>query len=99
MLNDLDININPVEELYNQDIYVPGDISSAAFIIVGALITKGSEVLIKNVGLNKTRTGIIDVVKNMNGNIEIINQRFVGGETSWRFISKVQQRFKWYNNR
>lgn len=79
-VNDLDITINPVKELFNQDIYVPGDISSAAFIIVGALITKGSEVLIKNVGLNKTRTGIIDVVKNMNGNIEIINQRLVGGE-------------------
>ena len=79
-VNDLDITINPVKELFNQDIYVPGDISSAAFMIVGALITKGSEVLIKNVGLNKTRTGIIDVVKNMNGNIEIINQRLVGGE-------------------
>lgn len=79
-VNNLDITINPVKELFNQDIYVPGDISSAAFIIVGALITKGSEVLIKNVGLNQTRTGIIDVVKNMNGKIEIINQRLVGGE-------------------
>ncbi len=77
---DLKINVNPVEELYSQDIYVPGDISSAAFIIVGALITKGSEVEIKNVGLNETRTGIIDVVKSMNGNIEILNKRFVGGE-------------------
>ena len=79
-LDDLKINVNPVEELYSQDIYVPGDISSAAFIIVGALITKGSEVEIKNVGLNETRTGIIDVVKSMNGNIEILNKRFVGGE-------------------
>ena len=79
-INDLQININPVDELYSQDIYVPGDISSAAFIIVGALITKGSEVLIKNVGLNETRTGIIDVVKSMNGNIEIFNRRLVGGE-------------------
>lgn len=79
-VDDLKININPVEELFSHDIYVPGDISSAAFIIVGALITKGSEVLIKNVGLNETRTGIIDVVKNMNGNIEIINQRLVSGE-------------------
>lgn len=79
-VNNLDITINPVKELFNQDIYVPGDISSAAFIIVGALITKGSEVLIKNVGLNQTRTGIIEVVKNMNGKIEIINQRLVGGE-------------------
>lgn len=79
-INDLQININPVDELYSQDIYVPGDISSSAFIIVGALITKGSEVLIKNVGLNETRTGIIDVVKSMNGNIEIFNRRLVGGE-------------------
>lgn len=79
-INDLQINVNPVDELYSQDIYVPGDISSSAFIIVGALITKGSEVLIKNVGLNETRTGIIDVVKSMNGNIEIFNKRLVGGE-------------------
>ena len=65
--NGLDIIVNPVDELFNQDIYVPGDISSAAFIIVGALISEGSEVLIKNVGLNETRTGIID-------------ERVVGGE-------------------
>ena len=79
-VENLKISVNPVNELFSQDIYVPGDISSAAFIIVSALITKGSEVIIKNVGLNKTRTGIIDVVKNMNGNIEIINERLVGGE-------------------
>lgn len=79
-VDDLKININPVDELYSHDINVPGDISSAAFIIVGALITKGSEVLIKNVGLNETRTGIIDVVKSMNGNIEILNKRLVCGE-------------------
>ena len=78
--NGLDIIVNPVDELFNQDIYVPGDISSAAFIIVGALISEGSEVLIKNVVLNETRTGIIDVIKNMNGNIEIIDERVVGGE-------------------
>ena len=79
-VDDLKISINPVNELFSQDIYVPGDISSAAFIIVSALITKGSEVIIKNVGLNETRTGILDVVKSMNGNIEIINERLVGGE-------------------
>ena len=79
-VENLKISVNPVNELFSQDIYVPGDISSAAFIIVSALITKGSEVIIKNVGLNETRTGIIDGVKNMNGNIEIINERLVGGE-------------------
>ena len=79
-IENLKISVNPVNELFSQDIYVPGDISSAAFIIVSTLITKDSEVIIKNVGLNETRTGIIDVVKNMNGNIEIINERLVGGE-------------------
>ena len=79
-IKDLKISINPVDELFSHDIHVPGDISSAAFIIVSALISKGSEVIIKNVGLNETRTGIIDVVKRMNGNIEIINERLFGGE-------------------
>lgn len=90
-VEDLKIKINPVDELYNQDIYVPGDISSAAFIIVGALISEGSEVLIKNVGLNETRTGIIDVVKSMNGNIEILNKRFVGGEVVGDLLVKYSK--------
>ena len=79
--NDLNININPIDELYSiGDISVPGDISSAAFIIVAASIAKGSEVTILNVGLNETRTGILDVLKNMNGNFEVFNRRLVGGE-------------------
>lgn len=87
-VDNLTINVNPVEELYSEDIYVPGDISSAAFIIVGALITEGSEVLIKNVGLNETRTGIIDVVKSMNGNIEILDTNIVGGELVGNLLIK-----------
>ena len=79
-VDNLDITVNPVEELYNRDIYVPGDISSASFIIVGALISEGSEVLIKNVGLNETRIGIIDVIKRMNGNIEILEVNEICGE-------------------
>jgi len=55
------------------DIKVPGDISSAAFFIVGAMITPGSELLIKNVGLNPTRRGIIDILLKMNGAIEVVN--------------------------
>lgn len=79
--NDLNINITPIDELYSiGDISVPGDISSAAFIIVAASIVKGSEVTILNVGLNETRTGILDVLKNMNGNFEVFNRRLVGGE-------------------
>ncbi len=67
-------------ELEPREITVAGDISSAAFFIVAALITPGSDIIIKNVGLNPTRTGIIDVVKNMNGNLEILDERVVSGE-------------------
>ena len=61
-------------------IEIVGDISSAAFFIVAALIIPNSEIILKNVGLNPTRTGIIDVVKMMGGNIEILDSRIVSNE-------------------
>jgi 3-phosphoshikimate 1-carboxyvinyltransferase len=67
-------------ELQGQDIDVPGDISSATFFIVAALITPGSELLIRNVGVNPTRTGAIDILRSMGGNIELLDQREVSGE-------------------
>ena len=67
-------------ELVARDIEVVGDISSAAFFIVAGLVVTNSDIVIKNVGINPTRTGILDVVKNMGGNIEILNQRVVSGE-------------------
>lgn len=67
-------------ELRGQEISVPGDISSAAFFMVAALITAGSELLIKNVGINPTRTGIIDILRSMGGRIELLNEREVSGE-------------------
>ena len=80
-VNNLDINVNPIEELYSpEEINVVGDISSAAFIIAGATIVPRSEVIIKNVGLNETRTGILEVLSNMNGNFEIMNKRVSNGE-------------------
>ena len=80
-VNNLDINVNPIKELYSpEEINVVGDISSAAFIIVGATIVPRSEVIIKNVGLNETRTGILEVLSNMNGNFEIMNKRVSNGE-------------------
>lgn len=78
--NGNSIKINSVDVINPGEIIVPADISSAAFFIVAALITPGSEVLIKNVGVNPLRTGIIDILKNMGGNIEIINEREVNGE-------------------
>lgn len=67
-------------ELVAKDIEVVGDISSAAFFIVAGLVVPNSDIVIKNVGINPTRTGILDVVRNMGGNIEILNQRVVSGE-------------------
>ena len=67
-------------ELKPQVIEVPGDPSSAAFFIVAALIVPGSELLIQNVGLNPTRAGLIQVLRQMGGNIEELNSREVGGE-------------------
>ena len=67
-------------ELRACDIDVAGDISSAAFFIVAGLIVPNSDIIIKNVGLNPTRTGIIDVVKRMQGDIDILDERIVSGE-------------------
>ena len=63
-----------------KDISVPGDISSAAFMMVLALISKNSKVTIKNVLLNPTRTGILDVFKKMKAKIKIKNKKVICGE-------------------
>ena len=67
-------------ELIAKDIEIVGDISSAAFFIVAGLIVEGSDFVIKNVGINETRTGILDIVKRMNGDIELLNEREASGE-------------------
>ncbi len=59
---------------------VPGDISAAAFWMVAGLIVPGSELLIEGVGLNPTRTGIIDVVRALGGSVGVANERLEGGE-------------------
>jgi 3-phosphoshikimate 1-carboxyvinyltransferase len=67
-------------ELEGRDIIVPGDISSAAFFIVAALIVPGSELLIRGVGVNPTRTGILDILIAMGASLEIIGLRDLSGE-------------------
>ncbi len=74
------IRIRGEAELKPQVIEVPGDPSSAAFFIVAALIVPGSELTIENVGLNPTRAGLIEVLRQMGGSIEELNPREVGGE-------------------
>lgn len=62
------------------ELIVPGDISSASFFICGAILTKGSHIVVKNVGLNPTRTGIIDIIKKMGGKIEILDSKSQSNE-------------------
>ncbi|MFA7095989.1 MAG: 3-phosphoshikimate 1-carboxyvinyltransferase [Gammaproteobacteria bacterium] len=59
---------------------VPADISSAAFFLVGASIAPGSDLLLEHVGINPTRTGVIDILRQMGADIELMNEREVGGE-------------------
>ena len=79
-VTDKTVTLNPATELFGQKVEVPGDISSAAYFIVAGLITPDSEILIKNVGINETRDGIIRVVRAMNGNITLLNERIACGE-------------------
>lgn len=79
-VNNKTVTLQPASELLGQKVEVPGDISSAAYFIVAGLITPDSEVLIKNVGINETRDGIIRVVKAMGGNITLLNERTACGE-------------------
>jgi 3-phosphoshikimate 1-carboxyvinyltransferase len=74
------IVINSEGECLGTDIRVPGDISSAAFFIVAASLIPGSELLIKNVGINPTRTGIIQILTLMGADISLQNKRLFGEE-------------------
>ena len=67
-------------KLKAQDITVPGDVSSAAFLMVAATILPGSDIVIENVGVNPTRTGIINVLRRMGADIKLLNERSVCGE-------------------
>ncbi len=72
--------IRPGRTLKGLNITVPGDISSAAFFLGAALITPGSEVTIKNVGINPTRDGLLRVLKEMNADLDIFNKHEESGE-------------------
>lgn len=70
----IELPANSIEHITATDFHVPGDISSAAYFIVAGLITPGSDITIHNVGINPTRSGIIDIVTQMGGNITLFNQ-------------------------
>ncbi len=74
------IRIHGEADLQAQHVVVPGDPSSAAFFMVAALLIEGSDLLLENVGLNPTRAGLVQVLRDMGGKIEEVNPREVGGE-------------------
>jgi len=76
----LKITVNPIEKLNPIEMNIPADFSSAAFFIVAAVIVPGSELLIENVGINPTRTGLLNILKRMGADIEIMNKRVIYGE-------------------
>jgi 3-phosphoshikimate 1-carboxyvinyltransferase len=78
--NDGWIGIRGGQALRAACVRVPGDLSAAAFFIVGASIAPGSDLLLRDVGVNPTRTGIIDIMKAMGADIDVIHQRQFGAE-------------------
>ncbi len=77
--NGLTVEISK-SELKPQTIEISGDISSAAYFIAAGLIVPDSEIILQNIGLNPTRTGILDVLKSMGADIEILDKRTVSNE-------------------
>ncbi|SFT33351.1 3-phosphoshikimate 1-carboxyvinyltransferase [Selenomonas sp. GACV-9] len=81
--NGTAVTIHPVKEFCApKEIEVPGDISSAAYWLVAGVIIPGSDLMLRNVGVNPTRTGILDVLKDMGADIELVNERTSGGEAA-----------------
>ncbi|MBE3088987.1 MAG: 3-phosphoshikimate 1-carboxyvinyltransferase [Actinobacteria bacterium] len=72
--------IKSTKTLKGKNLYIPGDISSAAYFIVASLILKGSKILIKDLGINSTRNYLLTALKNMGAKIEIKNERIINNE-------------------
>ena len=90
-VDGLKITVKPTDKLSAMDFVVPGDISSAAFFMVLGAIMPDSCVTIKNVGINETRTGIIDVFRDMGADMALENERVVNGEEVADIVVKTSQ--------
>ncbi|SBO42433.1 3-phosphoshikimate 1-carboxyvinyltransferase [Cyanobium sp. NIES-981] len=77
---DTCVTVEPGATLRGQRVVVPGDISSAAFWLVAGAVTPGADLTVENVGLNPSRTGILEVLQQMGARIEVLNRRDVAGE-------------------
>jgi 3-phosphoshikimate 1-carboxyvinyltransferase len=78
--NGSDISIRGGQTLYACDIEIPADISSAAFFLVAGSIAPESEITLQHVGINPTRTGVIEILRLMGADIVLLNEREIGGE-------------------
>jgi 3-phosphoshikimate 1-carboxyvinyltransferase len=78
----LSVTVDPEPMLSGSYVCVPGDISSAAYFLAAGLLIPGSEILLKNVGINPTRDGMLRVIRAMGGSLEILNRQESGGEAS-----------------
>ncbi|WP_419879055.1 3-phosphoshikimate 1-carboxyvinyltransferase [Brevibacillus centrosporus] len=87
----LTVSVEGGQKLKGRAIQVPGDISSAAFLIAAVMMVPGSSLLIENVGINPSRTGIIDVVQQMGGDLELVNERVVNEEPVADLLVKHSQ--------
>ena len=74
------VSVSPGVEFSGTELEIPSDISSAAFFIVAALVNPGSEIMVKNVGLNPLRTGVLDILGEMGADISVENRRECCGE-------------------
>jgi 3-phosphoshikimate 1-carboxyvinyltransferase len=77
---DTGVSVQGGQKLRAARIEVPADISSAAFFMVGAAVTPGAEIVLQDVGINPTRTGVIDILRSMGAQIALANQRSFGNE-------------------
>ncbi|MFW5976565.1 MAG: 3-phosphoshikimate 1-carboxyvinyltransferase [Bacillota bacterium] len=85
---NISLNGDKVDKLIAKNIIIPGDISSASFFMAGSLITNNSEIKIKNVGINPTRCGILEVLKTMDASIKLENKKTISGEPMADIIIK-----------
>ncbi len=88
-----EISIDGNSQLSARNLNIPSDISSAAFFLVAASCLKNSEILLENVGLNPTRTAIIEVLRNLGAEIEIINSREICNETVGDLLARGGENF------
>lgn len=88
---DTTATIQPADNLFGQKVEVPGDISSAAYFIAAGLLVPNSEILIKNVGINETRDGIIKVAQEMGGDLTLLNVKKDNGEPTADILVKSSE--------